>query len=268
MKPNIQKMIQELWLYRRALLFAGGTLLLAGAVIFFALAPTWQQIAALQNQRKQEEARLQEAQARLELVRTAEQQYGAQYILSEQALPAQKEPLEFLSTLEVIANEARLQVVSYDLTPGLISTESAVTTGESVAKAKPSPKGQKAPKGPEVQSSTIEIELSGSFSGLKQFVLAIESALPAMEIDEMSLESAAGAASNNADRQYKALLTIRIYQLAVDVKKLAAGGAQPLTPAQKDVLRTLESMRVRVATQSAQPVSGGTNPEIFLLEDR
>lgn len=95
--------------------------------------------------------------------------------ISESAIPSEKDIPYFLSTLDFLANEASVSVVSVHTSPGRISTESGLLAS----------KEEKVDSN-QVGKVSLNVVVEGSFESLKAFLTKMSSSLPLQSVNSIN----------------------------------------------------------------------------------
>lgn len=251
-----------LFLQRRMLVAGGAFVTGALAVAIFGGYPLWGNIQTVQINLRQEEQALAKIRQRVNLVRNLEEEDRENFALAAQALPVQKEPLALIRHLQSVSQQADVSLMSYDTSPGLISTESAQTGTSRRSRASRSASS--------ALFIDLETEFAGSFDALRRLVALIEQSRPILEIQTLSLDPERRVVgTGSAQLRYVAKIRLRSYYAIFDPKVLVTGGAQELNRNQLDTLETLKKMsgaELVLFDANALPSGGFTNNDIFGIE--
>lgn len=253
---DVNRFKNELLLQRRLLLIGiavvGGTLL----SLIFAAWPLWGKIQTARDELIREQNKLAQIKQRAALVTGITEQDAENFALVGGALPLEKEPLQFLQALQQIGGKSGVSLSQYDLNPGIISTEAAVTATRRRSAAQ---RGTS-------RTMNIAVEFTGRFSDLLALVDNIEKARPIMEIESITVDPARRTQAGDtltSNLQYTARLTIRTYYQPVDMSVLSKSTATALTKEQQKTLETLQAFSPWFANALDQESPQTLQPGVF-----
>lgn len=192
---------------------------------------------------------LQLATQRAALVSTLTPDDRANFLRAEQALPPSKEPLLVLQALTDVARDAGVSVGQFDTSPGVVSTVSAVQNRSGSSRNAAG------------SSFQIGVEMTGTFQQITDALQDIETALPLMEITEMSITpSERGLVSTSSAVTYATQLQVTSYFFPVPPP---AGRANELTRTQQETVARLREMQNRANPDFLLPPQQFNNPDFF-----
>lgn len=219
-----QQQIQLYILERRTLLVSVVCVLIALLIWPLGILPVWNQFSAAQTQTRRLQSQVNQATIRANLLQGLDTERLEDFKRAEAALPLQKQPFAALLGLNEIASRSGLSLTSYDLNPGVVSTDSAQTEAQ-----RPTAAG--------VLNFPLEVTFQGSFTQLQEAFRLIETNLPLFEIDEYSISPQANS-SGSADL-VSSELTIRMFSAPLQAGDFARSTATQLSPKQQAVVEKL-----------------------------
>jgi len=125
----------------------------------------------------------------------------AQIEIVNNALPSRKPLLELLVSLNSVSTDTDVQVMSYNLSPGLVATDSTQLTQAPAAKG--------------FDSLKLTMSIEGTFRDLQNFFRRVEEVSPFSTIMSLSLSSSitseTGETENTQDQLFRAELETETY---------------------------------------------------------
>lgn len=229
---DAQRFWNELWLRRRELVFAVILVVVSGLALYFGAWRFWQEIQDVQMDIRAEQKDLNEVQQRVAVINSIDDSQRQLFDQAAIALPIFKEPLLTLQTLDTIAGQTGVSLGEYDINPGIISTESAATSGS-----------RRGGSNRELQTLVFEMELTGDFDEIREALVAIENALPLIDVREISIDPARRGLIEGVDQQqYIASVQLVSFYASLDAAAVVRGGALQLTRQQRDMQEQLLEM--------------------------
>jgi len=150
---------------------------------------------------------------------------------TEAALPLQRQPFTALLGINAIASQSGVLLNSYDLSPGVVSTDSADTQPTTTSRSATG-----------VQTFPIEIALSGTLPQMQSAFRLLESNLPLFEIVEYSISTESNASDEAA--LVTSNLTLRMFSAPLQAGQFAKSTASPLTSGQQSVVDRLRTFTI------------------------
>lgn len=163
--------------------FPGIIALVIAIVLYKFTVPQITQIMEVRKNLKNERARLERlVQKSTVLDRLDEQSLRAQFMMAQEALPADKNVAGFLFTISRLVNEASLSVSQFQTAPGLISTPSASPSPRATASGQPTGQAVETQGSPAVSPLEFRLVLSGEPSAIRDFLERVKKAIPLIVI--------------------------------------------------------------------------------------
>lgn len=245
MKPvEVSQLLQ-----RRQLVASVGVIVATLLFVAFGGSWVWRKIQESLTTTKRQRQELQQITQRAALVSTLSPDDRANFLRAEQALPPAKEPLVILQALTDVAREAGVSVGQFDSSPGVVSTTSAVQNRSRTSRNAAG------------SSFQIEVEMTGTFEQIKDALQDIETALPLMEVTEMSITpSERGLVSTSSAVTYATLMQVTSYFLP---QPQPTGRATELTRVQQETVSRLQQMQDRINPEFRLPPQQFDNPDFF-----
>jgi len=123
----------------------------------------------------------------------------AQIDVVEKALPSKKPVLELLTGLSSVSQNTGVNIDKFDITPGLVATDEA-TVQELSKGIKP------------YESLIVELEVSGSFKQVQDFIIQVERFSPFTTVTQMDLSGVLDESkAADVDQRFRAVLTTETY---------------------------------------------------------
>ena len=234
---------------RLSLLYAIGVFLGCAVLVFALLIPQTQEILDLNSKLQKEEPRtkqLREKLAALEnLVTTAEFQ---QVATVDEALPGKKPLLELLMSLSTVAQQTGATVTQFKLSPGLVASDSAALAAQLQAQ---SDKGY--------GQLQTELEITGSFAQIQDFLLQIERISPFSTVVNMEINGEVNSLTQATDgtKPFTASLKTDTYFFTQAVSVRVESPLPVVGPAQQNVLQALASFVPTELPEQTEVLGGG-----------
>lgn len=256
MALDLQQLRREFVIQRREVFYGVIALAVTFVVVMVGLLPSVRQLQLVQTSRRRVQSELGKTQQRAAILSEAAVNDKENFALVDRALPVSKQPLVVLRSLETVAGETGVSLGKYDVSPGLISTDSAQSSTPSRRTANT--------RNSQVQSMPVSLEASGRLDQLTRFVETLENAIPLMRVTEMSLSPAKRSTTESVDTLvYTAVLQLQAYYAPFRASDFAKATVQPLTPTQRDALSRLQGMRSLLDIRPLEPLSDFQNEELF-----
>lgn len=225
---TIQDWQQEIQLYfleRRALIISIVCALIAILIWPLAIVPLWNQMSSSQTRAKSLSTQVNQTTTRANLLQSVDEQQRENFRRAEAALPLQKQPFAALLGINEIASRSGVALNSYDLSPGVVSTNSAETED-----VRPTSTG--------VQSFPIDVSFQGTIDQVQEAFRLLESNLPLFEIVEFSISPQGDATSEAA--LVRSDVTVRMFSAPLQTSEFARSTASTLTDKQLSVMERLQ----------------------------
>jgi hypothetical protein len=245
-----QQQIQLYILERRTLLVSVVSGLIALLIWPLGIWPLWNQYSSAQTQIRRLQNQVNQVSSRATLLQGVDAERREDFRRAEAALPLQKQPFAALLGLNEIASRSGVSLTSYDLNPGVVSTDSAQSESQ-----RPTANG--------IFTFPLEVTFQGSFAQLQDAFRLIETTLPLFEIDEYSISPQANA-TDSADL-VRSELTIRMVSAPLQAGEFARSTASQLSPKQQAVIEKLRTYTL-TEPQNFLPQEGVefNNPDYLL----
>lgn len=233
---------KEYWVQRRQLMLA----IILMVVAIFLLLLGGQRLLGLINQTnarlRKERDTLAKIQRRVRLVEEITSDDRTAFNQASLALPASKQPLAILRSLEDIARETGMSLGHYDLNPGLIATEEALLADQRK-------------KDESVESFVIRLEMSGSFNSLLSALQEMERVLPLMEITQLAISPVSQQLNEDISQvPYKAELQVRSFYALFDAAKIVeaarSSGVIQFTEKNEQTAELIAPLRYRLRDET------------------
>lgn len=157
---------------------------IGGVLLLFGIIPQFQQILSLRSDLDKERPRYEALQEKLRLLRAVEitAEYQQREII-EDTLPSKKPLLELLEGLNTAALASGIIVEEFNLTPGVIATNSATPPPAPTREGR-SPRAVKP-----VQGLDVNFTIAGSFAQIQRFAEVVEQIAPFTTITSLELSN-------------------------------------------------------------------------------
>lgn len=244
---DLKRWFNELWLQRRQLVIAVVLGVSAVGLLFGVLYPLWGTISRAQTNIQQQKNVLSRLQQRAGIVTAVNEKDRESFALIQQAIPPFKEPILMLKTVEAIAQETGISLSQYDLSPGLVSTESS-----SVQAAPVRGRTTGSASSARLESIPMKVVVTGTFPQINQALAAFEESRPILEVQQLSITPARRGQTGGADRiLYSAEVQLRSYYALFQPQQIARSEAQRLTAKQESTRDEIVSFRYWLPESSA-----------------
>jgi len=219
-----QQEFQLYFLERRALIISVVCALVAILIWPLAIVPLWGQMSTSQSRAKTLSTQVTQTTSRATLLQSLDEQQREAFRRAEAALPLQKQPFAALLGINEIASRSGVALNSYDLSPGVVSTNS----GEA--------ENTRASAGG-IQTFPIDVSFQGTIDQIQEAFRLLESNLPLFEIVEFSVSPQGDATSEAA--LVRSEVTVRMYSAPLQASEFARSTASTLTDKQLSVMERL-----------------------------
>lgn len=187
---------------------------------------------------RKERDTLAKIQRRVKLIEEITSDDRAAFDQAAKALPASKQPIAILRSLEEISEQTGMSVGHYDLNPGLIATEEAL-----LAEKKKQDEG--------IESFIIKLELTGSFTSLLDALQEIEQTLPLMEVMNLTISPVSQQLNENISLvPYKAELQVRSFFAILNANQIVEAarnsGTIQFTTENEQTMELIAPLRYRL----------------------
>ena len=256
MALDLQQIRREFVIQRRDVFYGVIALAASLVVIMAGLIPSFNQMQAVRNSQRRVQGELTKAQQRAAILSQAAVNDQENFQLVDRALPLGKQPLVVLRALEKVAGETGVSIGKYDVSPGLISTDSAQANTPSRRSA--------SQKKSLAQSMSVSLEASGRLDQLTSFIETLEGSLPLMRVSEMSLSpSKRGSSESSETLSYTALLQLQAFYAPLQKSDFSKATVQALTPSQRAALDRLQTMTSILDVRPLEPLQDFQNEGLF-----
>jgi hypothetical protein len=220
---GLEQILQGALVERKQLLLSVVIVVLGVLVAVVGAWPLWQRIQSSQASLRKLQTQVNKDAQRLRVLESANAQDSGNFDLMALALPEFKQPLSNMITLGEIASRSGVVIVEYNLSPGVVSTDSAETqvTGKSGTDA-----------------FTFQVTMQGNLDQVKQAFAEIETSLPLMEISRFDLSR---NAKEEEEDLYRTEITLVTRFIKLDPTEIAKQPAAALSAEQQSLLDTLRS---------------------------
>lgn len=225
---TMQDWQQEFQIYlleRRSLIISVFCGLTAILIWPLAIIPLWNQMSSAQTRTKSLSTQVNQMNTRASLLQSVDEQQRDNFRRAEAALPLQKQPFAALLGINEIASRSGVALNSYDLSPGVVSTNSAETED-----TRASATG--------IQSFPIDVSFQGTMDQVQEAFRLMESNLPLFEIVEFSISPQGDATS--AAALVRSDVTVRMFSAPLQASEFARSTASTLTEKQQSVMERLQ----------------------------
>lgn len=252
--------IRHLMDARRYLLFSVGVVLIAVLLLVLGFLPQITASQELFQKRGQESTRLKNLETKAqELEEMSSSPIVSQMYTVEKVLPSKKPLLEMLSSLNLSARESQVAITSLELTPGIISTESAAVDS-SAANAK---KRISATKSKVVDTLNVDLEVEGDITAMNSFIELVEKRAPLSTITSISLRKLSrGADAPTANDRFGATISVSSHFFAQSVTSSIESSLPKLNENQQQLLSELRSFLIP-EEQIQREIQGGGLIDLF-----
>lgn len=252
------KMIRILWSTRRPLLLAILLFTAGFLVTMLVLVPQFNEAMALYNNMQKEEPKLEKLEKKLAELQDIElSPEFAQVEIVNNALPSRKPLLELLVALDSVSQETGTKVKNFQLTPGLVASDSTVLS-------------QSGKAGSAYDSLSLELTVQGTFQQIQDFLLKVEEAAPfttivSMEIGNQLNANAPGFDELADDPVFEAVLTNETYFFTQPIAARIDSPLPKIAARELEVLNLLASF-VPTDLPEQTEIRGGGLEDLFQVE--
>jgi len=235
---TMQDWQQEFQIYlleRRSLIVSVFCLLIAILIWPLAIVPLWNQMSSSQTRAKSLNTQVNSITTRATLLQSVDEQQRDSFRRAEAALPLQKQPFAALLGINEIASRSGVVLNSYDLSPGVVSTNSAEAEDTRASETG-------------VQSFPIDVSFQGTIEQVQEAFRLLESNLPLFEIVEFSVSPQGEATS--AAALVRSDVTVRMFSAPLQASQFARSTAANLTEKQRSVAERLQQFTLSEAPES------------------
>lgn len=245
---------------RRYLLIAIAFALLAVALVVFGIVPTINQLLEDRSDIAAETTKLD--RLRQKLVALDEPDTLAVIQAADQinlALPSNKPLLEFMTAINDSAISNQVGVVDIQISPGLISTQSAQASP--IGNAGRNRPSTRAPA--EYESLVLALRVLGSLDSINQFLQSMERSVPITNVTKISLNEQTSRATGEVSFDAEVLLTTYFY-----TRSVSAAVEAPLPQIDTDSLNFLQELSSFNFPNVGAPsiITGGGSNDLFGLD--
>lgn len=242
---------------RRFLVFAAVLVIVMVLATVFITIPQIGASFEANSQRIQAEAKLVKLRNKVRQLETAsDPQFQSQMGLVNALLPSKKPLVEALSGINTAQIASQAQVVSIELNPGEIATDSAQLTQDVNV------------TGP-TTTLTMYLTIQGTLNQINQFLEAVERTTPLITVTELTLTPLDGQGLVGGDESgtklYSARLTLDASYFIQSINSEAETDLPQVSLDQQRILNELGSFTV-IAPNIQQEVTGGGLQDLFGLQ--
>ncbi|MEX0896390.1 MAG: GspMb/PilO family protein [Patescibacteria group bacterium] len=256
--PEIQEQsLRIIIATRQQLLLAMGIVIGIAALIFAVMIPQGREAWAEYQQIEQERPRLESYQNKVvQLDNIPFTPEYAQIEIIEEALPSRNPLLELLVSLNSVSADTDVVVVSYDLSPGLVATDSTQL--------------QQSSRSTGYDSLQLNLSVQGTFNELQDFLRRVEEVAPFSTITSLQLSnqitSETGAALDAQDQEFSAELITETYYFTRPITVTYESPLPVITDQDRTVLNALASF-VPTELPVQNQIQGGGLEDLFQLRE-
>lgn len=240
---------------RQPLLLAMGIVIGIAAMIFAVMIPqareAWAQYQVIEQERPRL-ARYQEKVIELDNIPSSPEY--AQIEIIEAALPSRKPLLELLVSLNSVSTDTNVFVSSYDLSPGLVATDSTQV--------------QQSARLQGFDSLQLNVSVTGTFSDLQNFFRRVEEVSPFTTITSLQLASQitseTGVSEDTQNQLFSAELVTETYFFTKPITVTYESPLPQITQRDREVLNALASF-VPTDLPDQTQIQGGGLDDLFQL---
>lgn len=233
-----------LWGTRKSFLGALGLLVLGAILIFFFIWP--QVMQSWENYQSWQQARAKQTQLQsklndlLEIEKAPAFKYES---LVNTALPDRKPLLELIQSLSVVSRETGVIINRFELSPGLVASDSAEQTATANGAA----------------ALSVEFAIAGTFAQVNDFLRRLEEVTPFSTIVNLNIGSEITGADDTNDN-FVANITSETYFFAGSVATGQSTSLPRLTNDAEQVLMALEQYAPVVVNTGTEIMGGNEEP--------
>lgn len=245
---------------RRYILLAGVLVLALLGIIFFAIIPQTQEIFSLRDDIQKEKPRYEQLVKKFRQLDAVEiTSEFQQKELIEATLPSKKPLLELLEGLNTAALASGIVVEEFNLSPGVIATESAVPTPPPVKK------GRKARNQVAVQGMEVNFTIAGSFEQIQRFTEVVEQIAPFTTITSLELSNPKQRPSSDGGQLFTAEIVTETSYYTASITTNIDAPLPVLSEQDKLVLSKLEPF-VESNLPKQDSIQEGGAEDLFKIE--
>lgn len=241
---------------RQAMLIALGIFLVIAVLVFAVMIPqgqaAWDEYQNIERERPVLE-QLQQKVVALENLPSSPEY--AQIDIVNNALPSRKPLLELLVGLSSVSSETNVQVNNYNLSPGLVATDSTQLRAGSGG-------------GSGFDSLKLTMSVQGTFRDLQNFLRRVEEVSPFSTITSLALSntitSETGESPETADQLFQAQLETETYFFTRSIAVRYESPLPELTARDREVLQALSSF-VPTELPEQNQIEGGGLEDLFQI---
>ncbi len=223
--------------------------LVTTGLVLFAIIPQFQEFLSLRSELSKESPKLEKLKEKLvELQNIRFTPEFAQAEIVESALPSKKPLLELLTSLNTIAVSNDIKIENFDLSPGIIATNTAELQIDSTKKL--SSDG--------VDTIEVSMDAIGAFGNVQQFLIDLEKISPFTTIATLSLNSVKnGDDFDNEELGMRAALITESHFFTQTVIASLEAPLPTLNTSELNVLQELQSFSVSGLPEQLKVKNGG-----------
>ena len=243
------------WGRRKYLVLAGLLFFSSALIVFFGVWSQINQVLALNTQitkLKPKQVALQRKAITLEEIQSSPE--FQQLSVVETALPSKKPLLELLTSLNKMAAQSEVSVVSFEIEPGSIATESAATA-----------KARQAKRQGDTDFLELTFFLSGTIDQIRQFTRLVEQMTPFTLITSFQITNERPSAGSNRNQAIiVAEITTHTYFYVGQVTSKVDTALPVIAARDKEVLSTVRDFQGTLLP--AQSTIDGGLEDLFGVE--
>jgi len=259
-KQELEKInLKHLFDNRRFLLMFIFLCLLIFLTIFFAIIPQINKIYSIQQNINQESNKLRQLQSKLSALQDAQTlQLVENSEIINRAFPSYKPLLELMAGINLVAKQSNTGIADIELSPGLISTQSAEQT-----LSDPKLKNKQIDKG--FKSLSVNLKIVGEMAGINQFLSSIERISPLSNVTKITLTEKKKAGSNLSS--FEADLEIVAYYFTQTIKSTVDAALPNVGASEMELIKEISGYTVAEPIKQIN-VQGGGSINLFGIEDK
>lgn len=174
----------------------------------------------------------------------------AQIEIVEKALPSRKPVLELLTSLSTVSQNTSVVIESFDVSPGLVATDEASL--KSAAKSDKS-----------YDSLKVNLEISGTFKQVQDFIIQVERVSPFTTVTQMDLSGELNEAKTaDAEQKFKAKLVTETYFFTQSIA-VRVESPLPIIAAQEQTVLSALAAFAPINVPIQTEVRGGGSDDLF-----
>lgn len=244
---NFQMMIRM----RRPFLYALGVGMLSAVIVIVAVIPQITETVSLFSEWQGEKPKLEKLQNKLqEIDQVTVSPEFTQIELVEAALPSKKPLLEVLTSLNSVTLQSGARVTDFEISPGLVATDAASL--EEARKRSSVSAGK-------YDSLALELEISGGFKQLGEFMYLLERVSPFTTISELELNTNSSQIAELEDSfdVFTATLLTNTYYFTQPIKVTIEQPLPKIAVTDQAVLQELASFTNTIVPAQNEIIGGG-----------